>query len=474
MSHYNSPLSERYASAHMQSLFSTQERAHTWRLLWHRLATEQQKLGLAISAQQLEEMAENCDTIDFSRVREIEQETRHDVMAHIRAFGEQCPSAKGIIHLGATSCYVTDNADLILFRRALDLIGEKLHNLLGLLGQEAEKLAEFPCLAFTHLQPAQPTTVGKRIALWTQDLLWDHTSLQRLNYELPFLGAKGATGTQASFLSLFDGDKEKVTALDHAVARHFSFTRVLNVSGQTYPRKIDAQILNALGGIATSAHKMCTDLRLLANMGEFSEPQRSGQVGSSAMPYKQNPMMSERCCSLARFLLSLQQNGSHTAAVQWLERSLDDSANRRLSLPEAFLTADAVLNLLTNLVHGWNFHSAVIVRRLKEQLPFLVSEEILMSAVTAGGDRQEVHEKLRVHSREAAEQLRTIGQNDLLDRIANDTTIPLNRKDLEQTLQSENLIGLCPEQVASFLADELTPHLSRWTTSDRLDTAVEV
>jgi len=478
-SRYESPLSTRYAGLEMQKLFSAHRRIATWRQLWIALARAQQELGLSITDGQLKELESSVNTIDFNRAREHERITRHDVMAHILTYGEQCPTAKGIIHLGATSCYVTDNADLIVMREAMQLIRQKLLLLMEQLSTFSQKHAALPCLAYTHLQPAQPTTVGKRASLWLQDLLSDFHDLSFRLQELPFLGAKGATGTQASFLSLFDGDTEKVLQLDRKIASAFNFEKLLTVSGQTYPRKIDAGVLDALAALATTAHKWCNDIRLLAHLEELGEPWREskegGQVGSSAMPYKRNPILAERCCSLSRYLISLSDNPRYTAATQWFERTLDDSANRRLSIPEAFLSADAILNLLITITNGWVIYPEVIARNLQRQLPFMATEEILMQSVQRGGDRQKLHERLRQHSQAAAEKLRSSGgENDLFERLTNDEAIPLNAEELAKCLDLKRFIGCAPLQVERFIAEEVAPALTLGDRSKALDTEVDI
>lgn len=476
--HYESPLGTRYAGPEMQRIYSPQHRARLWRRLWHLLAREQSALGLDISDAQLKELEENIDTVDLEKVAEYERVTRHDVMAHIHAYGDQCPSAKGIIHLGATSCYVTDNADQLILHQGMGIIRNKLNLLLRHLANSAREHAALPCLAYTHYQAAQPTTVGKRICLWLQDFLFDHRDLSYRMDNFQLLGAKGATGTQASFLSLFGGDSDRVEELDYNIVQALGFGDPLPISGQTYPRKIDAHVLDTLAGIATSAHKMCTDLRLLANHGEFCEPwnetKEGGQVGSSAMPYKQNPMLSERCCSLSRFVLSLSENARYTAALQWFERTLDDSANRRLSLPEAFLATDGLLNLCVHITKGWHFHPAIIARNLNEQLPFMATEEILMRAVRFGADRQVIHERLRQHSRAAGERIRTEGtKNDLLQRIARDKEIPLDASALQQCLDVSRFVARCPKQVEEFLYRHVGPAITS-NTDYSLDINIQV
>lgn len=393
----------RYATPAMTSLVLPQRRYQLWRRLWLTLAEEQQRLGLPISDAQLEALRHTLEDIDYTRVAHWEELLQHDVMAHIKAWGEQCPVACGIIHLGATSCFVTDNSDLIIMSEALLLLRQRLQSLLDALAAFAQRYAALPCVAWTHFQPAQPTTVGKRAALWLQDLAWDGEALDQRQGQIAFLGVKGATGTQASFLTLFGGDDAKVVALEQRVAARFGFARVWPVTGQTYPRKWDHLLLQSLAGLAVSAHKIATDLRLLAHLNEVSEPRRPQQVGSSAMPHKQNPILSERLCALARFLMSLEQNGAATAANQWLERSLDDSANRRLTLPQAYLCADALLTLLQRLVEGLAVDSDAIAAHMDAYGPLLSMEQTLMESVLQGGDRQEEHERLR---RQAAQKNR--------------------------------------------------------------------
>lgn len=444
---YASPFSARYTSPEMSRLFSAQFKISTFRRLWASLAKAEQKLGLPISHQQIAELEDNIDKIDFLVAAAYEKKFKHDVMAHIHAFGDQCPKAKPIIHLGATSSFVTDNTDLIQLKTALQLLFDKLIHLLRLMGQFAEKEAASPCLAYTHFQPAQPTTIGKRASLWLQDFLLDAQEFERQISSIPFLGAKGATGTQASFLALFDGNAAKVKELETLIADDFGFTKIIPISGQTYTRKIDLNLLNALESFAASAHKMATDIRLLAHVGELAEVFIETQVGSSAMPYKRNPIYSERICGLARFVISLAQNPAYTAATQWLERTLDDSSNRRLCIPESFLGADAILNLLIHLLTTLHVDRARALENLKGQIDHLAMENILMLAVKQGGDRQIVHEKLRKLS----------GQQN--PDFAKE--FQLSAKEIEAELVPSKLIGRAPDQTRDFLEQELEPFLSR-------------
>lgn len=450
---YESPFSARYASREMSSLFSAKHRAILYRKLWLSLATTEQKLGLRISNKQLEEMQENLETISFETIREYEKRFRHDVMAHIHAFGDVCPNAKPIIHLGATSTFVTDNADLIQIKEALSFLLQKLSLAIRSLSSFVEKYAEIPCLGYTHYQAAQPTTVGKRACLWLQDLLMDALEWERLSRSLPFLGAKGATGTQASFLSLFNGNEEKVQKLEQMIADEFGFEDILPISGQTYTRKIDLQILHALSGFGAGVHKMATDLRLLAHDGEIFEGRGQEQVGSSAMPYKRNPMLSERICSLARFLLSLDQNAAYTLSTQWLERSLDDSANRRISIPEAFLSADSILNILIPLIENLEVVTPTSEKRLQETFHLLATENLLMAAVKKGKSRQELHEKLRILSQEG----------DLTaDKIASDPAFGLSREEAREQCDLRRMIGLAPKQAREFVRGPVEIFLKRF------------
>ncbi|MGQ9591683.1 MAG: adenylosuccinate lyase [Planctomycetota bacterium] len=465
---YEDPLVERYASRAMVENFSTRRRYRLWRELWIALAEAEAELGLPIRPEQIEEMQRHAGDIDFDRVAAIESELRHDVMAHIAAFGERCPLAKPIIHLGATSCFVTDNADLVILRRGLEIVRDELSALLAALRDFALRHRGLPTLAYTHLQPASPTTVGKRAALWAQDFLADLEEVCDRIEKLRFLGAKGATGTQASFLRLFRGDGSKVEALDRKVAEKMGFSSVLGVAGQTYPRKVDARILQALSGIAQSAHKFSTDLRILQGFGEIEEPFEEKQVGSSAMPYKRNPMRLERISSLAKFAICECMNPVWIHATQWFERTLDDSADRRVSLPHAFLAADAILVLSVNVVRGLRVYPEAIGRRVAEELPFLVAEDILMLGVEAGGDRQDLHERLRRHAMAVAEARRTAGaRNDLLARVAADPAFAAIRGKLGEIADPARFVGRAPEQTAAFFRDEVDPVLARMPAASR-------
>ena len=450
---YESPLSSRYASERMQYIFSPDFKFLTWHRLWLALAENEMKLGLGVTAEQVEELRKNLELIDYGAAGRYERELRHDVMAHIRAWGDHCPKAKGIIHLGATSCYVDDNGDLIAYREALKQIRMLLVNALAALAGFIEKNADTPVLAYTHYQAAQPTTVGKRAAMWAQDLCFD---LERLDFELeriPFYGCKGATGTGASFLALFGGDAGKVRALEENIAHDMGFERVLPICGQTYTRKLDYFFLSVLSGIAQSASKMATDLRLMAHEKEFDEPFTSSQVGSSAMAYKRNPMRSERICSLARYVLADAMNPAITASTQWLERTLDDSANRRISIPEAFLAVDAILNLVINIISGCTVYPAIMERHLREELPFLATENILMRAVELGGDRQELHEVIREYSVETARRMKETGcSNDLEEKLLADPRFKLDGETLSDILDIRKFIGLAPAQARDFAA----------------------
>ena len=458
---YVNPLAERYASAEMSGLFSPQRKFEIWRRLWLWLAEEERRLGLPISEDAIEQMRSHQSDIDFAAAEAEEARTRHDVMAHVRVFGEAAPAARGIIHWGATSAFVTDNGDLIQMRDALALVERRLVSVLRKLRDFALAHRDLPALAYTHYQPAQPTTVGKRAALWASDLLMDLEEVRATRAGLRFLGAKGATGTQASFLRLFDGDSAKVQDLDSSIARRAGFERLQIVSGQTYSRKQDDRVVHALSSLAQSLHKVGSDLRLLQHEGELEEPFESSQVGSSAMPYKRNPMRAERICSLARHVIALSLDTAMTAATQWLERTLDDSANKRIAVPEAFLAADAILILMENVVGGLVVHPEVCRRRLEAEIPFLATENLLMEAVRRGGDRQELHEKLRVHARAAAERRSETGDPaDLLDRVAGDPAFGLTPAQLAEAVQPEKLIGRAAEQVEVFVREELDPALA--------------
>ncbi len=458
---YGSPLVTRYASAEMSATFSPRFKFETWRRLWLWLAEEEKRLGLPISDEAISQMAARISPIDFEAADHEENRTRHDVMAHVRVFGAAAPAARGIIHWGATSAYVTDNADLIQMKVALGLVERRLTATLRRLRDFAMEHRNLPTLAYTHYQPAQPTTVGKRAALWASDLLMDLEAVRAARIDLRFLGAKGATGTQASFLLLFGGDSRKVEELDRSLTERAGFVRRQSVSGQTYSRKQDDRVVHALSGVAQSAHKIGTDLRLLQHDGELEEPFETAQVGSSAMPYKRNPMRAERVCSLSRHVIALSLDTAMTASTQWLERTLDDSANKRIAIPEAFLAIDAVLILLENVFSGLVVHAEVCRRRLEAELPFLAAEDVLMEAVRRGGDRQELHEKLRVHARASAEKRASDGAPaDLLDRISRDAAFGLDAGNVAAAASPARLIGRSAEQVEIFVREELDPALA--------------
>ena len=459
---YVHPLSDRYASREMQEIFSPARRFGTWRRLWVALAESEAELGLDISEEALEQMRTHVDTLDFAKAAEYERRFRHDVMAHVHLFGDDAPAAKRIIHLGATSAFVGDNTDLILHRSALELVRTRVVRCVASLADFAHVHAELPTLAYTHLQPAQPTTVGKRATLWIQDLLLDLEELDHRIAVLRFRGVRGTTGTQASFLELFDGDHDKVDALDAAVGRRMGFEQTYPVSGQTYARKVDFAVQATLAGVATSVSKLGHDLRILAHLREVEEPFEVEQIGSSAMPYKRNPMRAERMCALARHVIVLAQDPAFTAATQWLERTLDDSANRRISVPDAFLTLDGCLALLENVARGLIVNPEVVRRNLAEHLPFIATETILMHATSRGGDRQELHERIRQHSMAAAKRMKEEGAHaDLLERIAEDDAFGLDRDDLEGIVDPSRFIGRAPAQVARFLGQHVTPTLER-------------
>lgn len=458
---YENPLCERYASKAMQMIFSQDNKFSTWRKLWISLAENERKLGIDISDEQIAEMKEHISDIDYEKATEYERELRHDVMAHIRTFGDACPKAKGIIHLGATSCFVDDNGDIVVYREGLLEVKKKLVGALAALKDFADKHKEEPTLAFTHFQAAQPTTVGKRACLWAQDLLMDLESLNSLLDELRFPGCKGATGTAASFLNLFEGDIDKTLSLEKMIAADFGFDKVLRVSGQTYTRKIDYKILSVLSGIAQSASKFAGDIRLLSHLKEFDEPFESKQVGSSAMAYKRNPMRSERIASLARYVIADAINPAVTAASQWLERSLDDSANRRISIPEAFLAIDGILILYRNVISGGSVYPAMCMKHLKEELPFMATENIMMTAVKRGGDRQELHERIRELSTVAAKQAKLKGEDpDITAAIVKDPAFRLSEEDMKEIMDVRKFVGLAPEQTVIFLK-ELTEILDK-------------
>ena len=460
---YQSPLSSRYASDEMQRLFSAQHKFSTWRRLWLILAESEQELGLPITDEQLREMREHLDDIDFDAAARYEKSLRHDVMAHVHTFGDACPAARPIIHLGATSCYVGDNTDILIMRDALLLIRDKAAAVLRVLAGFADRYKALPTLGFTHFQPAQPTTVGKRAALWMNDLLLD---MQEIDFVLETLlprGVKGTTGTQASFLELFDGDYEKVRALDRLVAGKIGFARSVPVSGQTYSRKTDSRVVNALAQVAQSAHKFSNDIRLLAHLKEVEEPFEKNQIGSSAMAYKRNPMRSERMAALSRYLIADALNPAVTAAGQWFERTLDDSANKRIAVSEAFLCCDAILNLYLNVASGLVVYPKVIEKHLRAELPFMATENILMDAVKRGGDRQDLHERIRQHSIAAGRVIKEEGgENDLLDRIAADAAFGVTRQELEKHMDPAAFTGCAARQTEDFLREEVAPVLARF------------
>lgn len=473
MDTYDNPLISRYASAAMSRLFSPQHRHSTWRRLWVALAEAEAELGLPVTATQIEQLKAHVDDIDFQAAAKYERELRHDVMAHVHAYGDQCPEAKPIIHLGATSCFVTDNAELLLVRDAMQLVCGRLAGVIDALGSFAQEHRDLPTLGFTHLQPAQPTTVGRRACLWAYDLALDLAELEHRLASLKARSTKGTTGTQASFLKLFDGDHNKVRQLEKLVAQKMGFDSSYAVTGQTYPRKVDAQMLDALSGVATSAHKAATDVRILAHRKEIEEPFEESQIGSSAMPYKRNPMRTERICSLARFVTSLQTSPVATAATQWMERTLDDSANRRLVIPQAFLAVDAVLILYHNVASGLVVYPEVIARNLREEVPFMASENILMAAVSAGGDRQELHERIRQHSQAASAEVKQHGKpNDLLERLAADDAF--QGVDLAAAVDPASLVGRSREQVDEFLGEVVEPIRKRYADRKVVDEELRV
>ncbi|NXU84703.1 PUR8 lyase, partial [Xiphorhynchus elegans] len=460
LSRYRSPLVSRYASPDMAYNFSERKKFGTWRRLWLYLAQAEKSLGLPITDEQIKEMEANLDNIDFKMAAEEEKKLRHDVMAHVHTFAHCCPKAAAIIHLGATSCYVGDNTDLIVLRDGFNLLLPKLARVISRLADFAEKYADMPALGFTHYQPAQLTTVGKRCCLWIQDLCMDLQSLERARDDLRFRGVKGTTGTQASFLQLFEGDHNKVEELDRLVTAKAGFKRAYMVTGQTYSRKVDIGVLSVLASLGASIHKICTDIRLLANLKEIEEPFEKEQIGSSAMPYKRNPMRSERCCSLARHLMTLVMDPLQTASVQWFERTLDDSANRRVCLAEAFLTADIILSTLQNISEGLVVYPKVIERRIRQELPFMATENIIMAMVKAGGNRQDCHEKIRVLSQQAAAVVKQEGgDNDFIARVRADPYFSPIHKQLESLLDPSSFTGRAPQQVAKFLKEEVRPAL---------------
>ena len=455
---YVSPFSLRWSTKEMLAIWSEQKKWSTARRLWVALAEGQRRLGLNITAEQVEQMRKAQDDIDFDRAARYERELRHDVMAHIRTFGDQCPAAAPIVHLGATSCYVADNAEQVMIRDAMRLLRDRLANVIDRLAAFAQEHRALPTLAFTHYQPAQLTTVGKRACLWAQDFCMDMDDLVARMEGMRFRGVKGTTGTQASFLQLFGGDHEKVKQLDRSISRAMGFERAVPVTGQTYPRKMDWQVLSTLSGMAQSASKFASDIRLLQNLKEIEEPFGKSQVGSSAMAYKRNPMRSERVCGLARFVIACADNAAHTAATQWFERTLDDSANRRLSLAESFLAVDAILNLVLNVSSGLVVHEPVIAQHVARELPFMATEPILMAAVAEGGDRQALHERIREHSHAVSAAMHDLGEaNDLIERIRADKAFAGIRDSLDDLARPDRFVGRAPEQVDEFIAEVVAP-----------------
>lgn len=470
---YESPFSTRYASKQMQYIFSADNKFRTWRRLWIALARAEQKLGLDISDEQIAQMEQYKDDINYDVAEKREKEVRHDVMSHIYAYGQQAPKAKPIIHLGATSCYVGDNTDIIVMRQGMELVRDKLCTVIQLLADFADQYKQIPCLAYTHLQPAQLTTVGKRATLWINELLMDYEELESRLANLSLLGQKGTTGTQASFMDLFNGDGEKIDQLEQMIAHEMGFERVVPVSGQTYSRKVDAQVLNTLSGIAQSAYKFANDLRILASFKEMEEPFEEHQIGSSAMPYKRNPMRSERICALARYVITNSLNPAYTASTQWFERTLDDSANKRIAVAEAFLAVDSILNIYINVADGLVVYPKMIEQRVMRELPFMATENIMMEAVKKGADRQEMHERIRQHSLAAAEQVKVFGrENDLVSRIAADPAFGLTEEEIRRVLDPALFIGRCPQQVERFLQRDVAPVIQRY--QDRLVKDVEL
>ena len=470
---YVSPLSERYASKEMQYIFSPDMKFRTWRKLWIALAETERELGLNITQEQIDEMKAHADDINYDVAKERERQVRHDVMSHVYAFGVQCPKAKGIIHLGATSCYVGDNTDIIVMTEALKLVRKKLVNVIAELSKFAAQYKDQPTLAFTHFQPAQPTTVGKRATLWTQEFLMDLEDLEYVLSTMKLLGSKGTTGTQASFLELFDGDQETIDKIDPMIAEKMGFKSCYPVSGQTYSRKVDTRVLNILAGIAASAHKMSNDIRLLQHLKEVEEPFEKSQIGSSAMAYKRNPMRSERIASLSRYVMIDARNPAITSATQWFERTLDDSANKRLSVPEGFLAIDGILDLCLNVVDGLVVYPKVIEKRLMSELPFMATENIMMDAVKAGGDRQELHERIRELSMEAGKNVKVEGKdNNLLELIAADPAFNLTLEDLQKSMDPSRYTGRAKEQTEAFIANVVQPVLD--AHKDLLGVKVEI
>ena len=457
---YTSPLSERYASKEMQYIFSQDMKFRTWRRLWIALAETEKELGMNITQEQIDELKAHADDINYDVAKAREKEVRHDVMSHVYAYGVQCPKAKGIIHLGATSCYVGDNTDIIVMTEALKLVQKKLVNVIAELSKFADKYKDQPTLAFTHFQPAQPTTVGKRATLWTQEFMMDLEDLEYVLGTIKLLGSKGTTGTQASFLELFEGDQETIDKIDPMIAAKMGFKECYPVSGQTYSRKVDTRVVNVLAGIAASAHKMSNDIRLLQHLKEVEEPFEKSQIGSSAMAYKRNPMRSERIASLSRYVMVDALNPAITSATQWFERTLDDSANKRLSVPEGFLAIDGILDLCLNVVDGLVVYPKVIEKHMMAELPFMATENIMMDAVKAGGDRQELHERIRELSMEAGRNVKVEGKdNNLLELIAADPAFNLTLEELQKTMDPKKYVGRAKEQTESFIAKVVNPVL---------------
>lgn len=472
---YQSPLTSRYASKDMKQLFSNDKKFRTWRKLWIALAESEMELGLEITQEQIDELKANQNNINYDVAVEREKEVRHDVMSHVYAYGQQCPKAAGIIHLGATSCYVGDNTDLILMYEGMELIRKKLLMTIKALSKFADEYKSLPTLGFTHFQPAQPTTVGKRATLWIQDLLYDLEEIEHFLSDKRLLGSKGTTGTQASFLELFEGDYEKVKELDRKIVKKMGYDKAIAVSGQTYTRKIDSKVLNILSGIAQSATKFSNDIRLLQHLKEVEEPFEKKQIGSSAMAYKRNPMRSERIAALARYVMVDALNPAITTATQWFERTLDDSANKRISVPEAFLAVDSILSLYCNVADGLVVYPKVIEQRLMSELPFMATENIMMDAVRKGGNRQDLHERIRVHSLEAGRMVKVEGKkNDLIERIAADEMFGVTLEELNEILKPEKYIGCSPMQVEEFLKNEVAPVLENYKEDEKIDNEINV
>lgn len=472
---YESPFASRYASPEMLYVFSPDMKFSTWRKLWISLAKAEKELGLAITQEQIDEMEANVDNIDYAVARAREKEVRHDVMSHVYAFGQVAPKAAGIIHLGATSAFVGDNTDIIQLREGLMLVRTKIAAVLDKLGKFADEYKALPTLGFTHFQSAQLTTVGKRATLWMNELLMDLDEVEYRIATLSLLGSKGTTGTQASFMELFDGDEEKIIKMEKMIADDFGFPGIVPVSGQTYSRKVDAQVLATLSGVAQSAGKFATDLRLLQHLKEIEEPFEADQIGSSAMPYKRNPMRSERICALARYVICDSLNPAFTAYGQWFERTLDDSANKRIAVPEAFLAIDAILNIMINVVSGLVVYPKVIEQRVMGELPFMATENIMMSAVKRGGNRQDLHEQIRIHSMAAGKRIKEQGlDNDLVDRIAADEMFGLTKDEITAALNPSMYIGRSPSQVALFLENEVKPRIEKYVQGDEIQVEINL